>query len=80
MAWQLACTGRKWVDFVSYSPEFPVHMMYHCRRVYRDPALIIEIQKAVMDFNEELDAKLNELKSKFPFPADFKTWSKPCVK
>lgn len=67
-AWQMACTGRAWVDFVSYSPLFPAHLQFHCRRVMRDSVLILEISREVIAFNAELDAKITELKAKFPFP------------
>jgi len=68
MGWQMACTGRQWVDFVSFCPHFPAHLQYHCRRVPRDSGLILEIQREVVLFNAELDDKIRELKAKFPFP------------
>jgi hypothetical protein len=67
MQWQMASTSRAWVDFVSYCPHFPDHMVYHSRRVVRDPVLIVEISREVIAFNAELDSKIAELKSQFPF-------------
>lgn len=68
MQWCLACTGRLWCDYVSFDPRFPTHMQYFCKRVHRDSAKIIEMQKEVIQFLSEVDAKIAELKSKFPFP------------
>lgn len=66
--WQLATTGRQWCDFVSFSPLFPSHMQYFCKRVHRDSAKIMEMQREVIQFLSEVDAKIAELKAKFPFP------------
>jgi len=68
MQWQLACTGRQWCDFVSFSPLLPVHMQLFKKRIYRDPVKIVEMQREVIQFLSEVDAKLAELKARFPFP------------
>jgi len=56
MQWQMACTGRKWCDFVSFDPRMPEHLQLHVRRVLLDPALVREIETAVCEFLAELDA------------------------
>ncbi len=65
MQFQMACTGRKWCDFVSYDPRLGVDMQLHVRRVERDPILIGEIEAAVRAFLTEVDAKVDALTSKY---------------
>lgn len=62
MAWQMACTGRKWCDFVSYDPRLPESMRMFVRRVHRDDARIAELEAMVVEFLRELDAKVSELR------------------
>jgi putative phage-type endonuclease len=63
MQWQMACTGRKWCDFVSYDPRLPEEMSLFVRRVERDDTRIAELEAMVSDFLAELDAKVGELRS-----------------
>jgi putative phage-type endonuclease len=56
MQWQMACTGRKWCDFVSFDPRMPDHLQLHVRRVALDLDLVREIEAAVCEFLAELDA------------------------
>lgn len=69
MAWQIACTGRAWVDFVSYSPAFPENMRLHVQRVHRDDKQIAELETQVREFLSELDAKIAALTSRYGTPA-----------
>lgn len=69
MQTQMACTGRKWCDFVSFDPRLPDHLKMLVIRVDRDDALIGEIEAEVKLFLtgvenliKELD-KINENKS-----------------
>ena len=65
IAWQLACTGRKWADFVSFDPRLPTELQLFVKRVPRDDAYIQMLEKEVIQFLTELDdkiKKLNELK------------------
>jgi putative phage-type endonuclease len=64
MQWQMACTGRKWCDFVSYDPRMPENMRIFIKRVERDDALIFELEKEVISFLSELDTKIVQLKEK----------------
>lgn len=59
--WQMACTGRKWCDFVSYDPRMPEHMQIFVKRVERDDEIIIELEREVEKFLSELDGKINKL-------------------
>ncbi len=61
MQWQLACTGRKWCDFVSYDPRLPEAMRLFIKRVARDDKAIAELEMSVAEFLMELEAKLAEL-------------------
>ena len=67
MQWQMACTGRKWCDFVSFDPRLPTELQLFVKRVDRDDDLIANLEKEVVLFLTELDGKikkLNELKEK----------------
>lgn len=71
MQWQMACTGRKWCDFVSYDPRMPEAMRFFCRRVYRDDAVISELETEVVKFLNEVRAAVDELIRKYdPQPID----------
>lgn len=65
MQWQMACSGRQWVDFVSYSPAFPAEMRLHVRRVTRDTDLIATLESEVAAFLAEIDATIADLKAKY---------------
>ena len=68
MQWGMACTGLPWWDFVSFDDRLPPRMAYHCRRVHRDSARIMELQTEVRKFLAELDDKIAALKAKYPEP------------
>lgn len=53
MQWQMACTGRKWCDFVSYDPR--IEDSYFCKRVMRDDEFIARAEKEVIVFLTEVD-------------------------
>ena len=40
LQWQMACTGRKWNDFVSFDPRMPEGQQLFIRRLYRDDQFI----------------------------------------
>ena len=65
MQWQMACTGRKWVDFISYDPRLPDNIQLFIKRVERDDAAIANMEKEVIDFLKELDAKIVDLQEAF---------------
>ena len=62
MQMQMACTGRKWCDFVSYDPRLPGDLSIFIHRVERDEAFIAEMEKEIKSFLEELDATVEALK------------------
>ena len=64
MAWQLACTGRKWVDFVSYDDRLEDESKHlFIVRYERDDEYIAEIEEAVRQFLLEVEAKVSKFKS-----------------
>jgi putative phage-type endonuclease len=65
MQWQMACTDRKWCDFVSFDPRFPEHLQLFVTRVERDDKAIKELEQEVANFLadvEEMVSKLNNIK------------------
>ena len=61
---QMSCTGRDWVDFVSYDDRMPAPLDYVCYRFERDGARIIEMEKAVIEFLQELDALEKDMRER----------------
>lgn len=64
MAWQMACTGAEWCDFVSYDPRVPEGLQYFQVRYNRDDAYIAMLEDEVIKFLEEVDTKYKQLKEK----------------
>jgi putative phage-type endonuclease len=62
MAWQMACTHSKWVDFVSFCPELPKDMQLFIKRYNRDDAYIAELESKVVEFNDEVEQVITRLK------------------
>lgn len=60
--WQLACTGRQWVDWVSYDDRLPSDLEFFCQRIERDDKTIKTLEEQVVEFLEELEGKLEALK------------------
>lgn len=65
MQFQMACTGRKWCDWVSYDPRLPASMQLFVKRMHRDDGYIGEIEGHITDFLFELDAKVSALRQKY---------------
>ncbi len=63
MMWQMACSGRQWVDYVSYNSSFPDHMRMYVRRIERNDKLIKILEEEVAAFLLEMAVKLSELNS-----------------
>jgi len=61
MQWQMACTGRKWCDFVSFDPRMPEEMQMFVIRVERNDDLITELEREVEKFLSELEDKITQL-------------------
>ena len=63
MLWQMACTGRKWCDYVSFDPRFPEEMRMRVKRIEADPERIKQLEKDVVIFLEELESKILMLRN-----------------
>lgn len=65
MQWQMACTARKWCDFISYDPRVPDKMQLWVKRLERDDKLIGQLEEEVFNFLEELEIKIDALTEKY---------------
>lgn len=61
MQWQMACTGRAWVDFVSFDPRMPADLQMCVVRVLRDDALIATYEAEVRAFLDEVASTVDQL-------------------
>ena len=59
---QMACTGRKWCDFVSFDPRLPEDLQLFVVRVDRDDQYIANLEKEVSAFLAEVDETVVKLK------------------
>ena len=63
MQFQLACVGCEWCDFVSYDPRLPDYLQMYTKRFDRDEEIIKDIECEVIKFIDELNEKLEVLRS-----------------
>lgn len=63
MFWQMACTGREWVDFVSFDPRFPEAKQLFVCRVERDEEVIAELEAEVQSFLGEVETIVRKLEA-----------------
>lgn len=70
MQWQMACTGRDWVDHISYDPRLPDDMQMFIKRVPRDDKRIALMEAQAAEFVAEMEAKIQAvcLKHGVPVP------------
>jgi putative phage-type endonuclease len=64
MQFQLACTGRKWCDYVVFDPRMPAKAQMFVRRVDRDDEYIAHLEEEIAKFLVEVESqvqKLNEI-------------------
>lgn len=66
MLFELAATGRKWSDFISYNRDMPLHLQLFQVRLHRDENAIGEIEADVIAFLSEVEALI----AKLPKPDD----------
>jgi hypothetical protein len=59
----MACTDRKWWEFVAYCPEMPEEGKIWVQRFERDDVLIADIETNVIEFLAEVDQKVAEVKA-----------------
>ncbi len=63
MVWQLACTGRKWCDFVSFDPRMPEEMQLFIVRFDRNDEQIAETETEVRKFLTEVESTISKLRA-----------------
>jgi putative phage-type endonuclease len=61
MQFQLACTGRKWCDYVVFDPRMPAKAQLFVKRVDRDDTYIAEIEAEIVKFLAEVDSQVQQL-------------------
>jgi len=61
---QLAVTGRKWCDFVSFDPRLPDGLQILIVRLKRDDEYIKKLEARVVKFLNEVNSAVNGLKEK----------------
>ncbi len=64
MAWQMACIGAEWVDFVSFDDRCPEGLRYFQIRYMRDNDYIAMLESEVVSFNKEVDDRFEILSKK----------------
>ena len=65
MLWQMACTGRKWCDFVSFDPRMPEEMQLFIKRFERDEVEIENLEVEVRKFLDEVEITVTQLQEKY---------------
>ena len=61
---QMACTGRAWVDFVSFDDRLPEPLQYVCFRFERDDSRINDMEAEIRAFLEELAELERDMRSR----------------
>ena len=64
MQCQMACTGAKWCDFVSFDPRLPEDLQLFVGRVERDQEYIDAMEVEVKQFLSEVLDLFNQLKAR----------------
>lgn len=65
MQFQLACTGRRWVDYVSFDPRLPAEMQLFVQRFERDDVLIATLERETELFLSEVDDTIKRLRRQY---------------
>lgn len=63
--WQLACTGRQWVDLTYFHPELPEAMQLVIHRIERDDAAIAEMESEIEKFLAEVASTVADLEARY---------------
>lgn len=61
MQFQMACTGRKWCDFVMFDPRMPPKAQLFIKRVERDDKFIAETEAEIVKFLAEVQTQVEKL-------------------
>lgn len=63
--WQMACTGRQWVDLAYFNPDFPGPMQLVVHRIERNDAVLIDLEDQVSAFLAEVAATVADLEARY---------------
>ena len=63
MLWQMACSGRKWCDFVSFDPRMPEGLRLFIRRFEPAKAEIKAIETQAIEFLLTVNAMCAEIEN-----------------
>jgi hypothetical protein len=63
IAWQLACTRRKWCDYVSFDPRVDEELQLKIIRITADEGAIEELEREACKFLAEVDAMVEQLQT-----------------
>lgn len=63
--WQMACTGRQWVDLAYFHPDWPTPMQMVIHRIVRDAAIIEEMETEVRKFLDEVNEAVADLTARY---------------
>lgn len=63
--WQLACTGRQWVDLTYFNPDLPEAMQLVIHRIERDEAKIAELEGDVTEFLIDVRRTVEALETRY---------------
>jgi len=58
MQWQMACTGRKWCDFISYDPRMPENLQLFVKRIEFEAQYVKMLELEITEFLEEVNQKV----------------------
>jgi hypothetical protein len=61
---QLAVTGKKWCDFVSFDPRLPEHLRLFVVRFQPTQEAITDLENKVRDFLNETQTAISKLEQK----------------
>lgn len=63
--WQLACTGRQWVDLAYFNPDLPESMQLVIHRIERDEAKLKELEGDVTEFLIDVRRTVEALEARY---------------
>lgn len=61
MQFQMACTGRKWCDYVVFDPRMPPKAQLFIKRVDRNDKFIAEMEAEIVKFLAEVQSQVEKL-------------------
>jgi len=59
----MACTGRKWCDFVSFDPRMPENLQLFVKRIEFEAQYVKMLELEITEFLEEVNQKVITLRN-----------------